>query len=212
MVEIIPSILTASPQEAKELLLKAEGVSERVQIDIVDGVFAPGKTIDPSAIAVFETNLSLDFHLMTKEPIDWVERALHAGAERIIGQVELMTDQAAFVGKVQAGGTLVGLALDIDTPVSRIDKEILTSLDTVLVMSVKAGQGGQKFDDRALDKIKMLKKVKTKDETPFRICVDGGILPQNIRKVVMVGADEVAIGRRLFEGDIRENIEKYAQD
>jgi ribulose-phosphate 3-epimerase len=212
MVEIIPSILTASPQEAKEMLLKADEACGKAQIDIVDGVFAANKTIDPSAIAGFETNLSLDFHLMTKEPIDWVERALHAGAERIIGQVELMTDQAAFVGKVQEGGTLVGLALDIDTPVSRIDKEILTSLDTVLVMSVKAGEGGQQFDKRVMKKIKILKEVKAKDETPFRICVDGGITQENIKKVTLAGADEVAIGRRLFEGNIRENIEKYAQD
>ena len=149
MFEIIPSILTASPQEVKEMLLRVEEAGcERAQVDIVDGVFASNKTIDPSAIAGFETGLSLDFHLMTKEPIDWAERALHAGAERIIGQIELMTDQAAFIGKVQAGGTLVGLALDIDTPVSRIDKEILTSLDTVLVMSVKAGQGGQVVDSQ----------------------------------------------------------------
>lgn len=208
MVQIIPSILTASPQEVKSMIEKAEEVCERVQIDIIDGVFSENKTIDPSALSGVETGLLLDFHLMTKEPVDWVERALHAGADRIIGQIEMMTDQEEFVGKVSEGGASVGLAIDIDTPVSQIDKEILTSLDVVLVMSVKAGAGGQKFDDRVMEKIIALSEIKQKDTTPFRICVDGGVGEENIPKIVAAGADEAAIGRRLFEGNLDENIKK----
>ena len=208
MVQVIPSILTISPQEAKDLIERIEEVCERAQVDIVDGVFAANKTIDPSALAGLDINIMLDFHLMTKEPIDWVERALHAGADRIIGQIEMMTNQEEFVGKVQEGGASVGLAIDIDTPVSQIDKEILTSLDVVLVMSVKAGHGGQEFDERAMEKIVALSKIKTKDLSPFRICVDGGVDEKNIGEISAAGADEVVIGKRLFEGDLAENIKK----
>lgn len=209
MVEVIPSILTSSVKELKELLSQAEGVADRVQIDIVDGQFAKNKTVDPSALAEVETNLKLDFHLMVKEPINWVEKCTAGAADRIIGQIEMMRSQIDFVGKVQEVGAAVGLAIDIDTPVSDLDPVILTNLDVVLVMSVAAGFGGQKFDERALDKIKRLGEIRKKDKTPFKIMDDGGIVFSKIDDTRRSGVDEVAIGRRIFQGDISKNIERF---
>jgi ribulose-phosphate 3-epimerase len=211
MVEIIPSILTPDPNEARELLLKAEGIFQRVQIDIVDGAFAPSRTIDPSALEGVEISAKLDFHLMTKEPADWVERAVRAGADRIIGQIEAMGSQVGFVGKVAEVGLSVGLAVDLETVVERLDETILSNLDVVLIMSVKAGAGGQEFDPRALEKIKKLNVVRKDDPTPFKICVDGGILPDNIKIVQEAGADEVTVGRRLIGGDVGASLKKYQQ-
>lgn len=209
MVEVIPSILTSNIKELKELLSQAEGVADRVQIDIVDGQFAKNKTVDPSALAEVETTLKLDFHLMVKEPINWVEKCAAGAADRIIGQIEMMRSQIDFVGKVQEVGASVGLAIDIDTPVSDLDPVILTNLDVVLVMSVAAGFGGQKFDERALDKIKRLGEIRKKDRTPFKIMDDGGIVFSKIDDTRRSGVDEVAIGRRIFQGDISKNIERF---
>lgn len=209
MVEIIPSILTSDPSEARALLSKVEGLFQRVQIDIVDGQFESNRTIDPSALEDVETSAKLDFHLMTKEPTDWVERAFRAGGDRIIGQIEHMTSQRDFVGKVAEAGVSVGLAIDIDTPVSQIEPEILTSLDVVLVMSVKAGRGGQEFKVRSLKKVKELVEIKKNDPTPFRICVDGGEILSTVDDTHFVGADEIVIGRIIFEGDIAENKMKF---
>ncbi len=209
MVEIIPAILTLDIKEVEEKLKRAEGVVKRVQIDIIDGIFANNKTVDPSALEYIETDLNLDFHLMTKEPIDWVERAARGGTERIIGQIEKMSDQLAFVGKVQEVGANVGLAIDIETPVSALDPVVLTNLDVVLVMAVPAGFGGQKFDERALNKVKQLDEIRARDDSPFRICVDGGETSDVIDDTKLAGADEIVIGRRLFEGDLRQNVERY---
>ena len=209
MVEIIPSILTADPTEARQLLLKVEGLFQRVQIDIVDGQFAPERSIDPSALEGVETSAKLDFHLMTKEPTDWVERVLRAGADRVIGQIEVMSSQIDFVGKVSEVGLSVGLAIDLETEVERLDEAIVGNLDVVLVMSVKAGAGGQEFDPRALAKIKKLDGLRKNDPTPFRICVDGGVTPDNINLVQKAGADEITVGRRLIGGDIGSSLEDY---
>lgn len=207
MVEIIPAILTNDIKEVEEKLTRAEGVVKRIQIDIVDGVFAANKTIAPSFLEDIETDLNLDFHLMTKDPADWVERAVRGGAERIIGQIESMSDQVGFIGKVAEVGLSVGLAIDVDTDIEKIDQTIITNLDVVLVMSVKAGFGGQEFDLSALLKVNELDKIRVRDDTPFKICVDGGINEDNIKKVVKAGADEVVIGR-VFDGDLAENLEK----
>lgn len=223
MVEIIPSILTNDVKELESMLRVVErarlaedsprgeagGESRRVHIDIIDGKFADNKTIDPAVLEEIDTNLKLDYHLMVKEPINWVERCARAMADRIIAQVEMMENQVDYVGKVQEVGAKVGLGIDLATPVSKLDPVIFTNLDIVLVMSVKAGFGGQEFDKRAIDKIKKLDELRARDGASYRICDDGGIAFEFIDDVHYTGADEVSIGRRLFKGDLTKNMERY---
>lgn len=211
MIEIIPAILT---NDLKEVEYKMRVVNEtenihRVQIDIIDGQFVDNKTIDPSFLVGIDTNLSLDFHLMVKEPINWVEKCANAGADRIIGQIEMMESQIDFVAKVQETNLYVGLAVDLNTSLSELDPVVLTNVDVVLVMAVKAGWGGQKFDKRVLDKIKELDEIRVRDKTPFRICVDGGETEDVVDETHFAGADEVVVGSRLFNGDIADNIKRF---
>lgn len=209
MLEIIPSILTNDPKELENLLGMCEGVVERVHIDIIDGKFANNRTIDPSVLDDTDTSLLLDYHLMVQEPVNWVEKCVRAMADRVIAQIEKMSDQVEFVGKVQEVGAKVGLGIDLDTAVSKLDSVILNNLDVVLVMSVKAGFGGQPFDKKAIDKIRKLDEIRVRDDTPFRICDDGGITLESIDDAHYTGADEVAIGRGLFKGSLSENLKKY---
>ncbi len=209
MVKVIPAILTDNVNELKDLLSRCEGVIDRVQIDILDGVFAGNKTIDPLVFEHIETDLLLDFHLMVKEPKSWIEKCVRAGADRIIGQIEMMTSQEGFVGKVQEVGKYVGLAIDLKTPVDSIDETVINSIDAVLVMSVNAGFGGQEFEHKALNKIKKLNEIRNQDLTPFSIIDDGGITMDTVDDAKRAGVDEVAIGKRLFEGDLKTNIEKF---
>ncbi len=208
MLEIIPAILTLDRQELESKLRILEGVTKRVQIDIVDGKFADNRTLEPDTLGLIETSNLIDFHLMTKEPVDWMESCIRGMADRIIGQIEMMSSQMEFVGKVQEAGISVGLAIDIDTPVEALDPLVLTNLDLVLVMSVKAGFGGQRFNDKAIQKIEALDRIRVKDNTPFKICVDGGINESNIEKVRKAGADEVVIGEHLFKEELITHLEK----
>ncbi len=208
MVEIIPSILTSDAKEAEELITACDGVVSRVQIDIVDGVFAENKTIEPINIKNLDVSLGYDFHLMVKDPINWVQKCVDAYADRIIGQVEMMTSQAEFVERVQSLGLRVGLAIDLGTPVSEIEPELLEIIDVALIMSVKAGFGGQKFDMSAISKIKELNDIRQKNRSAFRICIDGGETEDVVDDSYFAGADEVVVGRRLFKGDLLGNIKK----
>lgn len=211
MLEIIPAILTNDLEELKEKLAALEGRVGRVQVDVVDGVFAKNRTVMPDVLEDIPTDLAIDFHLMTREPAGWIERCVRGMAERIFGQVEMMSQQADFVQEVTKVGLGVGLALDLPTPVAKIEPEILTNLDAVLVMSVKAGFGGQKFEPAALEKIKELDEIRVRDNTPFRICVDGGIGKENIAQVRRAGADEVAIGKSLFAGSLEQNLNRLQE-
>jgi len=218
MVDIIPAILTDSVTELTDKVKRVndasfmEGVNVRkIQIDIIDGVYVDNRTLDPSSIANLDSDLGIDFHLMVKEPVNWVEKCATAGADRIIGQIEMMKDQIEFVGKVQETGLYVGLAVDLETPISKLDPTILSNVDVVLLMAVKAGWGGQKFDPSVLEKIKELDKIRARDSTPFKICVDGGETEDVIDDSYYAGADEIVIGQRLFNGDLGENIKKFEE-
>lgn len=208
MVEVIPSLLTNDIREVETKLQELERIVSRVQIDIVDGQFFSNKTIDPSAVEYIETDLLFDFHLMTKEPIDWVERCVRGGGDRIIGQVEKMSDQLEFIGKVQETGLEIGLALDIETPISSLSEEALASIDVILVMGYPAGVGGQAFNEKALKKVRELNKLRKEKNLNFKICLDGGVNLDNIRKIVEAGTDEVAVGKSLFSGNLEANINK----
>lgn len=203
---IIPAIFTDSPQELKNFFTNVSGKFDRVQVDINDGSFLGKKTIIPDSLIGVDQDLAIDFHLMVKEPINWVDKCLQAASERIIGQIELMGNQRDFVGKVQTEGAKVGLALDINTPVSAVDRSILADVDVFLLMGYRAGQPGQNFDESVLPKISKLVELRKEDITPFRICVDGGVWSDNIKRLFYLGVDEVVIGRRLLEGDIQDNI------
>jgi ribulose-phosphate 3-epimerase len=213
MLDIIPSILTNNLGDFESRLKRIEEAVDvgdaaisKIQIDVIDGVFVDNKTVDPSLLGQLDTDLGLDFHLMVKEPVNWVEKCANAGADRIIGQIEMMQNQKEFVGKVQEAGLYVGLAIDLGTSVAKLDPVILTNVDVVLVMAVKAGWGGQKFDRSALEKIKELDEIRVRDSTPFKICVDGGETDDVINETHFAGADEVVIGKRLFAGDIAANV------
>ena len=210
-IEIIPSLLTSSPQELRQLIRQAEGEVNRVHVDIIDGVYANNKTIDPSVLGNIDTNLLIDFHLMVDDPVNWVERCIRAGADRIVAQIEMMGDQVEFVEKVTQAGVGLGLALDLNSDVNEIDETILGSLDNILVMSVQAGFGGQEFHKEALDKIDELDRLRRENGYTYTICDDGGITIEWIDDIRREGADEAVVGRRLFKGNLGQNVEEFEE-
>src|SRR3989304_7877798 len=115
MIEIIPSILTNDPEEARELIARCEGLVDRISIDIIDGKYASNKTIDPSVFEKIDTSLLLDFQLMVYEPVNWVERCVRGQADRIIGHVEQMSDEGEFVGKAREESGYICIGVDIET-------------------------------------------------------------------------------------------------
>lgn len=212
MIKIIPAVLTSSASEVVDKISKLEGIVDRVQIDVIDGVFSNNKTIYPDAIGDLTTDLNIDYHLMVKEPINWVEKCVIGGADRIIAQIEMMQSQNEFVQKAAALGTSVGLAIDISTDIKALDPVVLRDLDVVLIMSVKAGFGGQEFDQKAFDKIKKLSKLRTENHFDFVICDDGGVSLENVDELEDSGVDEVAIGKRIFDGgNIKKNIDNLVK-
>lgn len=189
MVSIVPAILEKDISSFEEKLKKVWGLAKRVQMDVIDGKFAPTETVMPEILLNIDTIVDFEGQLMVDKPEDWVERCAAAGMTAVYGHVERMQDRTRFVADAQAAGMKAGLAFDIETPLDGLE-EVINNLDGVLLMSVKAGsQGVQKFDERVLDKIK---KVRAMSEF-VTIVVDGGLNVENIKKcLVAEWAQEIA--------------------
>ncbi len=209
-MKIIPGPLTSDLKELEKYLKEAEKVVDRIQIDVVDGIFADNKTVDPIALTNVETKLALDFHLMVKDPINWIQKCVGRAEDRIIGQIEQMPDQRKFVDEVLSNDNLVGLAVDLETEVSKLDLSVLPDVNVVLLMSVKAGFGGQEFNLQVMDKIKELDDIRKNKNLHFVICVDGGVTHELVRDMEKLGVDEVIVGKRIFEGDgLKKNLDSF---
>lgn len=211
-MKIIPGPLSNSEEELLKFISLAEGVVKRIQIDVVDGVFAQNKTIDPSFLKDIKSDLEFDFHLMVDAPINWIEKCREGGNNRIIGQIEMMQDQNQFVEKVLEKGFKAGLAVDLATPVEKLDQSLFGRLDVVLLMSVEAGFGGQEFNLTVWDKVEIIEKIRRESHFNFKICLDGGVTAELIQDMVKAGVDEAVIGKRLFEGDLKMNIKKLLNE
>lgn len=219
MVEIVPAILEKDVTSFEEKLKKVWGEAKKVQVDIIDGKFAPMETVEPEVLLNIDTIVDFEGHLMVERPEDWVERCVASGMTGLFGQVEKMDDVVKFVADTQSAGLRVGLAYDIDTPLTDLEKYI-NDLDAVLLMSTKAGsQGINEFDNRVLEKIKEVRKINKR----IVIVVDGGLDVDNIKKCFAAewaeelsedeldrnfGKMEFAVGSEIFESDdIKEKLE-----
>lgn len=205
-MEIIPTILTKDPIEAREKLGKIRGIVPWVQVDIIDGIFVPNKTIGLEVLEEERGGLKLEIHLMVSQPAGWLGRCQQILAERVVAQVEMMSNINDFFLKATSLGMEVGLALDLETPVEKIPKDLYPQLDLVLLMAVKAGWGGQDFDSKVLEKIKKIKEIVG---DLVEIGVDGGLNEENIVKCKKAGATIFYVGKTFWE---YQDLEKRYQD
>jgi len=209
MVEITPTILTSTKKNFEEKLAKASGLVKRVQIDVIDGVFAENKTVDLSEISREGFEGEVDVHLMVDEPINWIKKAVGFGANLLIGHIEKMRNQAEFVRQVKKVGIKAGLAVDLETPVEKIETFLWSNLDGVLLMAVPAGFSGQTFSKKVLKKIEKLKMIKDSLKLDFDVIVDGGVNLKNAKNCVEAGANVLAVGTAIWEA---ENLSKRLED
>lgn len=193
--QVIPAILTDSIQHLEELADRVEGFVDYVQIDYVDGYFAPEITCcEARVIKEVEFVPNLEVHLMVEEPIKQVKGWYQAGAERIVGHIEEMEDQLEFVERVCKLGVEVGLALNLETSLDDLDVSIVPSLDVILLMAHPVGVQGVKFQPQVLAKIQGLRKRFPN----LNIEVDGGINPETIVQADQAGANYFAVGSDIF--------------
>ncbi|HUJ33331.1 MAG TPA: ribulose-phosphate 3-epimerase [Candidatus Acidoferrum sp.] len=199
-IEIAPSILASDFARLADEVHKVEaGGADVIHVDVMDGHFVPNISIGIPVVASLRkaTRLPLDVHLMIQQPEEYVEDFIRAGADRVLVHQEATAHLNRALEMIRESGAQAGAAINPATPVVMLS-DVLDKLDTVLVMSVNPGFGGQKFIPNAFEKIRQLNQWRARYNASFRIEVDGGVDLENAGELAQAGANTFVAGTSIF--------------
>jgi ribulose-phosphate 3-epimerase len=199
-IEIAPSILAANfAKLGDDVRIVEEAGADIIHVDIMDGHFVPNISLGIPVVASLRkaTRLPLDVHLMIEQPELYIEDFIRAGGSRILVHQEATVHLDRALAMIRELGAEAGAAINPATPVGMLS-EVLDKVDTVLVMTVNPGFGGQKFIPNTYEKIRQLNQMRARYNASFRIEVDGGVEPENTAELAQAGANTFVAGTSIF--------------
>ena len=182
--------------EDLEPLLKA-GL-EIVHLDVGDGRFVPNLSFGPKLATDLRrrTDVPMEVHLMVSDPLSQMDFLL-GGNFTVYFHPEAERAPFKAIDKARKRGWKIGIALNPGTTESSI-AYILPHVDSVLVMTVEPGFGGQAMITSVLEKVRALKGIRDHLSLGYSIAVDGGIKKDNLLEVEKAGADIAVVGSAIF--------------
>jgi ribulose-phosphate 3-epimerase len=171
-----------------------------LHLDIMDGHFVPNISFGPGLVAAIRplTKMTFDVHLMCSRPEILLEPFARAGADRMTIHVELDGQVTSLIWKIRSLGRQVGLAINPPTAMAGV-QPFLDQIDSLLVMTVNPGFGGQELITECLPKIQQAAAWRRKLGLKFRIAVDGGVEFHTVGSCASAGADTFISGTGIFE-------------
>ena len=192
-IRVVPAILTDDPKALEAMARQAEGFTDYVQFDVMDGRFVPTHSVTHEQLAALKTTLTWEAHLMIEEPEQYVAVFRQAGAQKVVFHYESTSSPGEVISLARSLGLGVGLAVNPETPVSAV-RSLLGEVDSVLLLTVTPGFYGSKFIPGVLDKVAELRQ----EGPTIEIGVDGGIKESNISQVARSGVDVIYVGSGIF--------------
>lgn len=216
MVEISASILDVKEEESAKTFYNLEvAKTDYFHIDVMDGKFVEKNTIDKmnkyTNILKQITILPLDVHLMVEDVETYVKLYSAIEPNIITFHLEACKDKEEvhkIIKLIRENNCKVGIAIKPTTDIKDI-YEFLPYINTVLVMTVEPGKGGQSLISETLRKIKILKEYLNQNNLDTYIEADGGINIETIEEVKDAGVDIAVVGNGILKTEnYEETIKK----
>ena len=204
-MKVSPSLLSADfCHLGEELDFINDSEADMLHIDIMDGVFVPNISFGFPVLKYVKERCKkpLDVHLMIVEPQKFINEVRETGAEVMTVHYEACVHLNRVVQQIHNAGMKAGVSINPATPVCLL-KDILAEVDLVLLMSVNAGFGGQKFIPGTIQKVKELRELIAATGSNALIEVDGGVNDQTGAQLARAGADIAVAGNYVFKSPNR---------
>jgi ribulose-phosphate 3-epimerase len=202
MLKCTTSLWSADLSNLAAEMKRVEPYSERFHIDVADGHYVKNLLFFPDLVKAIRkhTTLPLEVHLMTTEPMDWIEPFEEAGVDGFIFCFDALADPLAVLQAARARGKQAGVSLLIDEPV-----EVLAPywdyLDTVTIIGTAMGIKGASMNPCVPDKIRQAREIITRRGLKTEIYADGGIRRETVPLIAAAGADYIVPGSLMFKED-----------
>lgn len=211
-MNIIPAIFPKDFEDKVEKLSHIVGLAKIIQVDVCDGEFGKVASWMPRGTELLSPMFSYEFDVMVTDWRTYIPRLISMGADRIVAHVDTFNEQdlldlltiakkhKIMLGLTTSNDVAIDHLLEIVHFIEKSDLSFIESNTTLIktnplnifvqVMSVaESGLADQVFDERALNRIRILRKF----FPTIRIQVDGGIDMITAQKVKQAGADTLVV-------------------
>ena len=202
MLKCSTSLWSADLANLAAEVRRVEPYSERFHLDVADGHYVPTLLFFPDLVRALRPHTARPFevHLMTTDPLAWVEPFLDAGADGFLFCFDTLDDPARAIDIVRSRGKFVGLSLSLGDDLSALEP-YWDVLDQVTILGTALGIKGAAMDESVPAKVRRARAIVDSRRLSTEIQVDGGIRAHTVPTLASAGADWVVPGSLFFGSD-----------